>query len=191
MTELTRIPDKKQAARVAAKAVKAVEQSEKEAAKNPDAKPMKLSSSTIKRFVDEDLGIKLNPKPKQKNGINLSDYMQSKIGQIEAIVENLSEIPIDAWKLLDESEPGLPVGRSTKDDTGSSIWRGLIRPTSHTAICGTVLMHIPERQRRHICIFSATCSNRESRNHQIRAVRIPSDHNDVERRGLACESQAN
>jgi len=62
--ELTRIPDKKQAARVAAKAVKAVEQSEKEASKNPDAKPMRLSSSTIKRFVDEDLGVTSKPKEK-------------------------------------------------------------------------------------------------------------------------------
>ena len=74
--ELTRIPDKKQAARVAAKAVNAIEQSEKEAAKNPGAKPIKLSSSTIKRFVDEDLGVKSKPKEKpkqQKNGIDLSD----------------------------------------------------------------------------------------------------------------------
>jgi len=87
--ELTRIPDKKQAARVAAKVVKAIEQSEKEATKNPDAKPMRLSSSTIKRFVDEDLGVKSKPKekPKQDNGIDLSDYIRSKIGQIEAIAD--------------------------------------------------------------------------------------------------------
>ena len=39
LRELTRSPDKKQAARVAAKIVKEVERSEKEAAKNPGAKP--------------------------------------------------------------------------------------------------------------------------------------------------------
>lgn len=63
--ELTRIPDKKQAARVAAKVIKAVEDSAKETTKTPSAKPLKLSSSTVKRFVDEDLGIKRKPKSKR------------------------------------------------------------------------------------------------------------------------------
>ena len=63
--ELRRIPDKKQAARVAKKILQEVEN-------NPD---VKLSSTTVKRFVDEDLGVKKpksKPKPKE-SGIDLRD----------------------------------------------------------------------------------------------------------------------
>src|SRR5262245_45129535 len=54
--ELTRIEDKRDAAKVAAKVVKAVEQSEKEAARNPEVKPIKLTAATVRKFVDADLG---------------------------------------------------------------------------------------------------------------------------------------
>lgn len=94
--ELTRIPDKKQAARVAAKVVKEVERSQAEAAKNPEMKPLKLTSSTVKRFVDEDLGIKPKPKSQpaaQPAGIDLVAYLQSRIGIIEGITDNLTKVP--------------------------------------------------------------------------------------------------
>lgn len=52
--ELTRIPDKKQAARVAAQVVKAVEESAAKVAKDPDAKPLKLSAATVRQFVNVD-----------------------------------------------------------------------------------------------------------------------------------------
>lgn len=67
MRELARIPDKKDAVRVAVKVLKAIEHSEKEAAKNGDArsaekkgrpKLLRLTAPTVRKFVDEELGLR-------------------------------------------------------------------------------------------------------------------------------------
>jgi hypothetical protein len=55
--ELTRLGSKRDAARVAAKVVKAVEESKKAAAQDPEAKPVRLTASTVRKYVDADLGI--------------------------------------------------------------------------------------------------------------------------------------
>jgi len=124
--QLTRIPDKKQAAKVAAKVVKAVEQSEKQTAKNPDVKPIKLSSSTVRKFVDEDLGIKPKakqpPKP-QQTGRDLACYLRSRAGQIEGITDNLAEVSADIWKLLEDDEPGLVERLATACDDLAALLR--------------------------------------------------------------------
>ena len=101
--ELTRIPDKKQAAKVAAKVIKEVEQKAKT---DPKAK---LTSTVVKRFVDEDLGVKKEKPtpPPPKPDTTLADYLRSKIGTIEGITENLSEVPADGWTLLETSHPQL------------------------------------------------------------------------------------
>lgn len=100
--ELTRIPDKNQAAKVAAKAIKEVEQQAK-----TDPK-VKLTSTVVKKFVDADLGVaKAKPTPPPKEDNTLVAYIRSKIGTIEGITENLSEVPADAWTLLEESHPQL------------------------------------------------------------------------------------
>lgn len=124
--ELTRIPDKKQAARVAKKIVAEVERSEKQAAKNPDVKPLKLSSSTVRKFVDDDLGIKSKPKPKPDrvaNGIAHADYIRSKIGLIEGITEVLADLPADSWKWLEVNEPGLAERLAAACDALASLMR--------------------------------------------------------------------
>jgi hypothetical protein len=54
--ELTRLESKRDAVKVAARAVKAVEESVKRASKDPEAKPLKLTA-TVRKFVDEELGI--------------------------------------------------------------------------------------------------------------------------------------
>jgi hypothetical protein len=55
--ELTRLEDKRDAAKVAAKVIKAVERSEKEADKDPEVKPLKLTAATVRKFVDAELGV--------------------------------------------------------------------------------------------------------------------------------------
>ena len=127
--ELTRIPDKRQAARVAAKVVKAVEKSQKTASKNPTVKPIKLTSMTVRKFVDEDLGVNRAEKAAQtrrdreQSKPHLRDYLRSKIGVIEAIRENLAEVPKDAWDFLDTSNPGLIQQMATACDGLSKLMR--------------------------------------------------------------------
>ena len=53
--ELTRIPDKRQAARVAERIVKEIEKSHKEAAKDREQRPLDATASTVRKFVDDDL----------------------------------------------------------------------------------------------------------------------------------------
>lgn len=127
--ELTRIPDKKQAARVAAKIVKEVERSEKQAAKDPEAKPIKLSASTVRKFVDEDLGVNRQAKAaetkreREDTRPRIEDYLRSKLGVIEAITENLADVPGEAWELLEENEPGLAERLATACDQLAELLR--------------------------------------------------------------------
>ena len=62
--ELTRIPDKKQAARVAVKVVKEIEKNDG-----------KLTANVVKKFVDDDLGVKPKPRPKPINNSNLHKHL--------------------------------------------------------------------------------------------------------------------
>jgi hypothetical protein len=55
--ELTRLGNKRDAARVAAKVVKAVEKGARQAAGDPKAKPLRLTAGVVRKFVDEDLGV--------------------------------------------------------------------------------------------------------------------------------------
>jgi hypothetical protein len=110
--ELRRIEDKKQAARVAAKVVKAVEQSEKAAAKDPDVKPIKLTAATVRKFVDEDLGVNRTARAKEtkrqreeQSKIDLTRFLMDLTGRIEANTDTLQGVPKDAWTLLDEDSP--------------------------------------------------------------------------------------
>jgi hypothetical protein len=89
--ELTRIPDKRQAARVAAKAIAAIEQSVKSATKNGGVKLPTLTA-TVRRFVDADLGVKRGAAPKvvtpppQAGGRNLLDYLEDRIGAERSVL---------------------------------------------------------------------------------------------------------
>ena len=110
--ELTRIDDKRDAARVAAKVVKAVEQSEKEASRNPDVKPLKLTASVVRKFVDEDLGVDRAAKSQQtkrqreeESKPELRQFLVDLTGRIEAETEKLEELPMEAWTLLSEDSP--------------------------------------------------------------------------------------
>ena len=109
--ELTRIPDKRQAARVAGKIIKEIEKSHEEAAKDPDRKPLKLSSSTVRKFVDEDLGIDRAAKAKATKAIDrrpkLRDWIDEQTGAIRGILAALQQAPEDAWTLLNDDEPQL------------------------------------------------------------------------------------
>jgi hypothetical protein len=55
--ELTRLEDKRDAAKVAAKVVKAVAESAQAAAADPEVQPLKLTAGTVRKFVDKELGI--------------------------------------------------------------------------------------------------------------------------------------
>jgi hypothetical protein len=55
--EMTRLPDKRTATRVGAKIIKAVNDSEKQAARDDNVKPLKFTKATVRKFVDEELGI--------------------------------------------------------------------------------------------------------------------------------------
>ncbi|MHC4406338.1 MAG: hypothetical protein ACYTG0_42445 [Planctomycetota bacterium] len=97
--ELTRIPDKRQAARVAKKVITEVEKGD----------GVKLTSTIVKRFVDQDLGIK---RPKQKpqrkdTRPELRRYLIDKSGTLEGILENLQGVPKEGWELLIEDDPQL------------------------------------------------------------------------------------
>ena len=67
----------------------------------------------IQKAVDHDLGIDRAAKAKktkEKNesrGVELADYLRSKIGQLEAIAEHLADVPTDGWALLEDCDPGL------------------------------------------------------------------------------------
>jgi|GEM_PF-4271071 len=97
--ELKRIPDKRQAARVAKKVITQI-------AKEPEAK---RTSTLVRKFVDADLGVK-KAKPKlkpQAGGVDLVDYIDRKTGTIEGVCIVLQAVPKDGWKLLKEDNPQL------------------------------------------------------------------------------------
>jgi hypothetical protein len=121
--ELTRIPDKREAARVAAKVLKTVEQSEKEAAKKEPGKngkakgkdkPVKLTASTVRKFVDAELGVDRAKKAKEtkrkreeESEPELHKYLDALADQFEVETEKLATVNEDGWKQLGKSRPNL------------------------------------------------------------------------------------
>ena len=83
----------------------------------------------VQKAVDNELGIDRAAKARQtkeKNenqGIELADYMRSKIGQIEAIADHLAEVPADGWTLLEDCDPGLAKRLATVCDELAELLR--------------------------------------------------------------------
>jgi hypothetical protein len=125
---LTRIPDKKQAARVAAKALAEVEKSHAQSAKNGAAKPLKLTSTVVRKYVDEDLGVKRQAvKPSKPDydddPLSLPNYLRAKIGTIEGIISNLAKVPGEGWEGLAKKHPRLAEQLATACDELAALLR--------------------------------------------------------------------
>lgn len=87
-----------------------------------------LTSTHVRKAVDVELGIDRSAKAsetKRASGTTrkLEDYIESKIGQIEGIIENLSEVPVDSWTLLGDSQPGLAERLATACDELAGLMR--------------------------------------------------------------------
>jgi hypothetical protein len=83
--------NKRDAERVAKKVI---DHCEKEGAK--------LTSTVVRKFVDEELGVDRAAKAKQTResaGIDLADYARRTLGTIEGIFEVLDKVTKDGWKL--------------------------------------------------------------------------------------------
>jgi hypothetical protein len=126
--ELTRLEDKRDAAKVAAKVVKAVEQSERAAARDPDVKPVKLTAGTVRKFVDEELGIDRAAAAREARQFDraaaeelerrravgrdrraeLGYRLRDTAADLHRLVEDLKTVPPDAlregWELLCNEE---------------------------------------------------------------------------------------
>lgn len=68
-----------------------------------------VSVRDIRQAVDNDLGVdrSRSDQADEPEGIDLPVYMESRIGVIEGILENLEPVPLDGWKRLAESHPDL------------------------------------------------------------------------------------
>lgn len=67
-----------------------------------------VSSTIIRRAVDEDLGTERKQKQKSEPvGIDLDAYLRRHIGTIEGVIENLAQVPAGGWTQLEKSDPGL------------------------------------------------------------------------------------
>lgn len=95
--ELNRLPDKKDAARVAKKIIAEVE-------KNPE---IKLTSTVVRKFVDADMGVeKTKPQPKREDeGENVAAYLDDTTGTLIGTVKGLLQLPRDAWDDFKKREP--------------------------------------------------------------------------------------
>ncbi len=66
----------------------------------------------VRKAVDVELGIDraaqaAKTREERDSGIDLSEYLRSALGRIEGITSNLAKVPGDAWKRLEDDEPGL------------------------------------------------------------------------------------
>lgn len=118
--ELTRIGDKKEAARVAKKIVDRIEKGGIE----------KLTSSFVKKVVDEELGVKRNghakKESKKSEGINPRDFMMDTIGTIDGTRNALKGIPKDAWRLFNKDNPRLIKHLITACDSLTAFLRKVV-----------------------------------------------------------------
>lgn len=80
----------------------------------------------VRKAVDIELGIDRTKKSEpveEDNGIDLPVYLRQKIGQIEGIIELLSDVPADGWKQLDKSDPQLAKRLATACDQLAELLR--------------------------------------------------------------------
>jgi hypothetical protein len=101
--ELTRIEDKKDAAKVAKKIIDRLEEED----------GSKLTSSFVRKVVDEELGVKRGkakpePEPAEDDEGDLKGLVFRHIGTVEGIYESLSEnFNQDAWDWFSKKHAGL------------------------------------------------------------------------------------
>jgi hypothetical protein len=96
--ELTRMPDRRDAERVAKKVLAKVEN-----------EGCKLTASLVRKEVDKDLGVKRGkpePKPEDPEG-NLHTYIDQYTSSIEVYYEILEPVDQDACKILERTRFGL------------------------------------------------------------------------------------
>lgn len=129
--ELTRLEDKRDAARVAAKVVKEVERSEQQAAKDPEAKPVKLTAATVRKFVDIELGVNRAAQAKEtkrrreeEEKPELRQFLTDLTGRIEAEREKLATVPDEAWKRFSEDNPKVVKRLIAACDSLAGLLRG-------------------------------------------------------------------
>ncbi len=128
VTELTRIPDKRQAVRVAKQVIQEVEKSEKAAKQDKTLKPIKLSSSTVRKAVDKDLGVKRGQEKKQpKVEPTFDQYLLAETGNLLGLVKILKGVSEDSWKLLDEAKPQSIKHLITACDSLAEFLRKVVR----------------------------------------------------------------
>ncbi len=118
---------KSDAARVAKAAISIAEQDA--AKKDTEPEAVVVTSMHVRKAVDADLGIDRAAKAQEtkrqrdESRPELPGYLRAKMGMIEGITENLSEVPADSWKLLEESEPGLAERLATACDHLAELLR--------------------------------------------------------------------
>ena len=97
------------ATRVAKAAVEIAE----EEAKGTESEAVAVTSRHVRKAVDIDLGIERDVKPEPEPQMELAEYIRRNTGRIEGLTNNLGEVTADAWKLLEESHPGLAARMAT------------------------------------------------------------------------------
>jgi hypothetical protein len=121
--ELTRIESKRDAARVAAYVVKVVEESAKEAAENPTVKPLKLTAATVRKVVDEELGIDRVAKARETKQERekewqereqrcwerehplLDQFMLTLAYELDGKLDKLDTVDAEAWGIFVREQP--------------------------------------------------------------------------------------
>jgi hypothetical protein len=110
--ELARLGSKRDAARVAAKVVEAVEQSKARANGDPAARPLKLTQATVRKFVDEDLGVNRAAKARETkrrreeaSRPELNPYLLDMAGRLEVETEKLATVNDDGWLHFNREHP--------------------------------------------------------------------------------------
>jgi hypothetical protein len=74
---------------------------------------VKHTVAVVRKFVDEDLGVKRGKAAAQDNGTDLYDYLLWVSGETEGALLNVKDIDPSAWKLLRKEHP-YAVGRWLK-----------------------------------------------------------------------------
>jgi hypothetical protein len=103
--ELTRLETQDDATRLAAKVVQAVEDSEKQAAGNPDVKRLKLTAATVRKFVDEDKGVDRPAQTGEERLPALYEYLSDLTHKTNGVTRKLTTFDGDDWILLRRYHP--------------------------------------------------------------------------------------
>ena len=104
--ELSRLGSRKSAARVANKVLNAIDTTKS------NAQPLKFTAATVRKFVDEDMGIDRAAQAKKTKAANalgrpLHSHLTELADRLEWITTQLQPIPADVWTLLEEEHSGL------------------------------------------------------------------------------------